>query len=445
MEVKENGTHGRRGWICAAVCMLFVSAGSLAFSETIEFGLDDAISYGLKHSSGIWVQELAHRASQKDLKAARAGYYPGISASADYSHRFTEAGTGLSYAHPDRVGMSLDLSQTIYSFGRLNSSVEAAKKNVMLSESELDEAKRSLSVEIQRAFYGYLLAREVLAVKEETYRYKEEARSVAQTRYDAGLTTRREVLQAESDLMGFVPELLSAKNDVGYAVLSLKNILGIESADDVVIRGELDLPDTVFDRHTLVETALDKNSSITQYEIRVALQEVTERLAKQQQLPSISGFVNLSLDNGFDIGRGDVMSGEWDTSVSAGIRVGMDFSSLFPWSAGTADIEKSGIEREKLSTELGRMRDSVTLQLESVLLDLDEGRAKIEAGEKALELSGELFLTSREMYQNGLITALEYDDAQITLKDSKVSRLTYIYDYRMSLCDLMDAIGAARI
>ena len=315
----------------------------------------------------------------------------------------------------------------------------------MLSESGLDEAERSLSVEIQRAFYGYLLTREVLAVKEETSRYKEEALSVAQTRYDVGLTTRREVLQAESDLMGFVPEFLSAKNEVDYAIMSLKNILGIESVDDVVIIGELDLPDAVFDRNALIETALDKNSIIAQYEIRVALQEVKERLAKQQQLPSISGFVNLSLDNGFDIGGGSVMSGEWDTTVSAGIRVQMDFSSLFPWSADTADIEKSGIELVKIGIELDRMRDSVTLQLESVLLDLDEGRAKIEAGEKALELSEELFFSSRDMYENGLITGLEYKDAQITLKDSKISYLTYIYDCRMSLYDLMDAIGTDRI
>ncbi|MBN2325066.1 MAG: hypothetical protein JXQ30_15160 [Spirochaetes bacterium] len=34
---------------------------------------------------------------------------------------------------------------------------------------------------------------------------------------------------------------------------------------------------------------------------------------------------------------------------------------------------------------------------------------------------------------HGLVNALEYEDAQITLKDSRVSCLTYIYDCRMSL------------
>ena len=81
--MKEHGTHRRGGWIYAAVCTLLVFSGSFAFSETIELGLEDAIVYGLKHSAGVWVQELAFRASQKDVMAARAGYYPGVSASAD--------------------------------------------------------------------------------------------------------------------------------------------------------------------------------------------------------------------------------------------------------------------------------------------------------------------------------------------------------------------------
>lgn len=415
-----------------------------SFAETIELTLDDAVALGLKNSADVKAKQLAVSSSNKDVKAAKAAYYPCLSVGSDYSHRFTDGGV-VGTSPPDQLGLSLELSQTIYTFGRLNAAVDAAEKNSSLAKMELDEEKRGLAVEIQRAFYSYLLAREVLAAKEESLRYKEEALEVAAIRYEAGLAKRRDLLQAESDLMGFVPETISAQNDVEYALLSLRDILRVEGETDVLIKGELDLPDVRLDREKLIQEALEKNSSIEQHEIGVALQEVQGDLAKTERLPVVSGFASASLSNGFDIGGGEFIGNDWDSTISAGIKIQMDLSSLFPWSKETADVEKNAIVLERMNTELESIRNTVTLNVESILLDLSEGQAKIEAGRKALELADELFLSSKQMYKNGLITGLEYKDAQIGLKDSAVGYLTYIYNYWMSLFELMDAVGADRI
>ena len=132
---------------------------------------------------------------------------------------------------------------------------------------------------------------------------------------------------------------------------------------------------------------------------------------------------------------------EWESSVSAGVSAQIDLGSLFPWSAKTARVEKSAIEVQRLNEELQSKRDAVALEAGKVLLDLSKARAQIDAGEKARELAEELYLASKEMYENGLLSIMEYDDAQVGLSDSRVGYLTYIYDYRKALYDLMDAIG----
>jgi outer membrane protein TolC len=94
-----------------------------------------------------------------------------------------------------------------------------------------------------------------------------------------------------------------------------------------------------------------------------------------------------------------------------------------------------------MDEELRSLRASVSLGVERALLGYSRARAQIEAGEKALELAEELYLSTKEMYENGLVSITDYGDAQIGLIDSRVGYLTYIYDCIIALYDLMDAVG----
>lgn len=437
----------KTAWAGILTGFFLVLVSSISFAEEISLTLEEAIAAGLENSLAVKSKRLAVSAAGKDVASAYSAYYPGIDISAGYTGRFDEnarnASTSLS--DPDKLDLSIELVQPIYTFGRLNASVEAAKKAEELAAQTLEEQKRSLAVDIRRAFYGYLLAEETLSVKEQSLSYREEAVDIARARYDTGLATRREVLQAESDLAGFIPELISARNDVDYAILKLKDITGIDQEAAVTVRGELSVSDTLLDTATLLDEALFQNSGIRQYDINIALQKVQKTRAEAEKLPSISGFASVSLQNGFDIGGTSTLADGWDNTVSAGVKISMDLSSLFPWSGETAEVEKSGIELQRMNTERKSLKDDIRLKIESILLDLSEGEAMVRAGEKALELAQELFLSTKEMYENGLISLMDYEDAQLTLKDSRAGYLSYLYNYRMLLCDLMDAAGVDSI
>jgi outer membrane protein TolC len=174
-------------------------------------------------------------------------------------------------------------------------------------------------------------------------------------------------------------------------------------------------------------------------------QKLQVNVQKTEKRPVISGFASAGLQNRFDLGAEvpGLSGAAWDGTVSAGLSIQMGLSPHLPWSKETAGVEKSTAELQRLSAELHSLRNAAALEAGKVLLSLSESRAKIEAGEKARELAEELYLASKDMYVNGLITSMEYGDAVMGLSDSRAGWLTYIYDYRMALCDLMDAVGAA--
>jgi HAE1 family hydrophobic/amphiphilic exporter-1 len=428
--------------VALAAASLALFGGPIpAPAQTLTLTLDMAISLGVENSPDLRAARLNLLSSQKDVKAARAARYPGLTLGSGYSRQFDTAAGGTLSSPPDLLDVSLGLSQPLVTFGRLGSAVKEAVAGSDIAKLDADETQRSLTIEIQRQFYGYLLSREILSVKKETLARREEALEVARERFGAGLCTKRDVLKAESDLKGFIPELLAAQNDNDYALLSLKNIVGIEAADDVEVVGELDVPSVSPERETIILEALAKNGDIKRQELSIAVGKAQERLAKSEKLPAVSGFVNVGLQNGFDLGAAGYRGTGWESAFSAGVSAQFGLDSLFPWSAKTAQVEKSAIDLKKMDEELSSKRDTVSLGVERVLLDLSKAKAQIDAGEKALELAEELYLASKEMYENGLVTITEYDDAQISLSDSRVGYLTYIYDYRMALYDLMDAIG----
>ena len=156
-------------FVCAAAALALFACAASASAQALKLTLDEAISLGLENSPDVKAKEYAVLSSQKDVKAARAAYYPEVSAGSNFSHSFTRAGqagsSGTVASTQDQIGLSLDLNQTLYSFGRLKGSLAAAEQNVETVKLDLEETKRSLTVEIQREFYGYLLSREVLSVK----------------------------------------------------------------------------------------------------------------------------------------------------------------------------------------------------------------------------------------------------------------------------------------
>jgi outer membrane protein TolC len=421
------------------------SAG--ASDQVLTLTLEEAISIGLDNSPDLKAARLNVLSSLKDVEAAKAARYPALALGSDYSHRFDgavrSASDGALSSDPDRLDISLGLSRPLVTFGRLRGAVKAAEGSRDIAKLDADEMERSLTVEIRRGFYGYLLSREILSVKNETLALREEALEVARSRYVAGLSTRRDVLKAESDLKSFVPELLAARNDLELALLSLKNVTGIDNGVGIEVVGKLEVPEIQLDREKIILEALAMNGEIRRQEMSIALGKTNERLSKSEKLPSISGFVDFGFQNGFDLGAGGSGSpgSGWESALSAGVSAQFDLASLFPWSAKTAEVEKNAVELEKMDEELRSLRASVSLGVERALLGYSRARAQIEAGEKALELAEELYLSTKEMYENGLVSITDYGDAQIGLIDSRVGYLTYIYDCIIALYDLMDAVG----
>jgi outer membrane protein TolC len=71
---------------------LLLLAALPAAAETYRFTLPEAVGYGVQNSASIRSKALALEAARQDLAAARAAYYPSLSAGLTYTHVYPQQG-----------------------------------------------------------------------------------------------------------------------------------------------------------------------------------------------------------------------------------------------------------------------------------------------------------------------------------------------------------------
>ena len=433
----------RIGAVFALLLMIIGTAGS----ETYRFTLEEAIAYGLTNSTSVKSKQLAVAAAQADLGAAKSAYYPSLSAGASWTHLFDPPQAGSSYlSGSDPVGVSLELGQSVYTFGKIKGGVKLAEEALAQAALDLAEENRKTIVLIKNAFYGYLLALEVAAINKETLASKEEALDVVRQRYNAGLVADFEVLQAESDLESFKATVISTNNGVRIALLNVKNVLGIEEEDfEFELIGELELIPVEVDREALIQKALTGKYDLQSFRKVVDITEAQGKLNRSLRLPTLAAWARYSAQSGYDdsSGKNDYSFDAWTGGWQAGLNLSVPISGFFPWSEESATIKKSQLQVEDLRIQYGALESSVRIAVESSILKIAEERAKISSGKKSVALAQRLYEAAADQYESGYISSVELKDAQLGLNAARLAYAQAIYNYNRNILDLMDMVGVA--
>ncbi len=432
-----------RAWGRGLAALLLLAALP-ALGESYRFTLQEAIGYGVQNSTSIRSKALALEAAKQDLDAARAGYYPSLSAGLTFTHISPQPGFPGFYQPADPLGLTASLNQSFYTFGKLKGGVRLAEQAVAQAALDLKEETRRTVVLVKRAFFGYLLALEVQGINRETLGRKEEALEVARLRYHAGQVADYEVLRAESDLENFRAAVIGSDNAVQVALLKVRNALGIrEEQFEFQLVGALEPLAFEPDRPALLARALEGKYELASFRGSLGLLAAQTELNRSLALPTLAGFVGYSLASGVDAaGKNDYFNaGAWDGTWTAGLSFSVPLSALFPWSKESASIRKSALQQENLKAQYSSLESGARIAVESAILNIAEQQARIASGRKSVELAQRLYESADVQYRSGYISSTDLKDAQLGLNGAQLALAQAVFGYNQNVLDLMDVVG----
>jgi len=431
-------------FICALlfVCIQNVSAQKLdldAYLALVEDNNKD-IKLAAKEVDYAKAQRREAVSSALPKVFAEAGYTRNLSdyyMFADFSS-FMEDGGGISkfkVNFNNEYSFNTSLVQPLYNF-QIGSALKASKQYRQLIDYGFDAQRQHIRTYAKKAFYQVLLLKKIVAVNEASLQNAYENYENMQNRYENGLASQLELLQAEVRWKNAVPVVDQAKRNYKLAVNNLKMMAGIPFGDRIELEGALDTyPSLPHEREldSILAQRPDFNALLWEKKLRKTNYEA-ERGA---YYPTVQGFFTYafsSLDNEWHLGQRNnlYVAG---LSLSVPIYTGGYIGS---------QVQKARIEVDKTSITIDKTKEAIYTEFSNVELRLKEAFERINSAEALMETAEKAFSIAETTAASGLTTQLDLKDTRLAYDQAQLNYVKAIYDYHEAYFDWELTIGSVR-
>ena len=244
--------------IAAAVVMLLLAAGPVTPQTedpqplpprlTVEEAILRAMATShrlaeLREHTGVAAAVVDQRAAaRKPTVAAQASYQR--TNHVDPLRVFTP-GEGLQVLYPDVPDNYLtrvELRWPIYPGGRLEALRRAAEAEATASGKDLDTARADLKLEVTRAYWAVVTAREAARVLTEGVRRVDAQLADVRSRYEAGFVPPNDVLTVEAQRARQEVQRIQAENQSGVAEADLAELIDAPLGAHIELDATLSTP-----------------------------------------------------------------------------------------------------------------------------------------------------------------------------------------------------------
>src|SRR6185369_4739154 len=164
------------------------------------------------------------------------GYLPPIGGTPFYnSSPYTLLYQGFGSGWQPAFALSLRGTLPIYTFGKIEAVKEAAAGKVRVNEWELEKNRQQIRMDVRRAFYGLMLARDMQYIANDVLGTLNKAIRDMTAKLERGESTVEEVdrLRLEFSRDEIYARVAEARKGEAFAIAALRFLTGVQTAFDI--------------------------------------------------------------------------------------------------------------------------------------------------------------------------------------------------------------------
>lgn len=354
------------------------------------------------------------------LSAARAGYWPSVSAAAslDRSQGSKNTGSGdgpsSSSRTADLYDLGFDANWEIDLFGGTRRRVESARAGAEADAEDLNDTRLTLLGDVARNYIELRSAQEQLRITQDNAEAQRRTLEVTRERFRLGLATYLDVVRAEAQMTTTQADAPSLEASIKKSVHRLGVLLG-EAPGDLAaeLAGIRPLPDSgrLLDAG-LPSELLARRPDLRRAERTLAAASADIGAATADLYPRFDLTAGLGLSSSRTSSLLDLASGYWSLlpRVSA---------LLFDAGKTRANIEaRRAVYQENLYAFRSAFLKALE-EVENALAEYAAGRGRAAALAEAVRADTEAVALAEERCRRGLINFLDVLEAQRSLYASQ--------------------------
>jgi len=432
----------RWGLICFfAGMVLCLSPDVRAESLTLEECIDLALQRNVSVASARYSLDLA----RQNVWSAWGSWLPQFSLSASYSY-YDQALGSASQVQVIRgvfrqYRKSISFDQNLFQWGGNWFNV----KNKLLlrrsSEHELTQSELETIDLVKNYYFGALKSHGLLEVAEQAVEAARHNLELVQARYDLGSANQSELLKAKVQLFTNQASLAQAKRNDAVSLAQLNNVMNRPATTPLQLEATVDTIHVTVNFDEAMSYALESHPRILAAQSEMQAARYGKLLARAAYLPSVSWGGSRS----YSVDRDDL----WDSFNDryADWSFGVWFSWPIPFFDGFS--LKTSHSRATAGYKIAQLNlestiNSVGLDVQTALLDINNARANLILYEESLRSADEDLQIAQERYNLGAATILDLLDAEKNLADARNNFISAKFDFNLAVSALDKAMGQRR-
>lgn len=445
----------------AALAALLVAAMPVAAQEaapdTARLTLEAAVERGVELSEEVRSTRAQRRIAEGQVVEARAGALPQVTANLGYNRTLAsifddisfDFGNGengengddespfgaLPFGRPNVWTASLQITQPVYSGGRVGTALRIARQVRLAADLEVQESETEIALQVRTAYLQAVLADEFVAISREAYDLAGAQLAQVELFRQQGTASEFDVLRARVERDNLEPTIIEAANARRIAELNLKRLINIPADQPIALVTELDPRIADVDRAALYE-AIERRAALRALDAAVAAREDAVRIVRSDRLPTLGAVANF----GYQAFPEQVTP--FDTPWRRDWTLGMQLSwPVFDGFRTQGRVQQARGELEQTRLQREQVREGIALELEAALGEFEAALAQIEARRATVGEARRTLELAELRYRSGLATQLDISSARLLLEQARVNEAQSLYNYMDALARLERVTG----
>jgi len=338
--------------------------------------------------------------------------------------------SGLPFGRRNTYVATLQLSQPLFTGGRISGTRDGARHFEAAATHRLAEAEADILLQVRVAYLNAVLARRLLGVAEESRRIAEAHLRQTEAFRSAGTASEFDLLRARVDFQNRDPAVVQADNLAQLAMLELKRLVNLPLDQPVVLVSEFDPAVVAVDEAALRGLVADRPLLQAAREA-VAVREAGLRVARSEWFPSVRLLGNF----GFQAYPDNIAPplsqwrGDWNVQLTVSWMPFDGFGRRGRIGEAQAQLRDAVVQR-------AQVEEGLEVELTGALGDYRTARAEIAARRETVDLARQTLDLAELRYRNGLATQLEVSDAALLLDQARVNEIQALHDIVKALAQL---------
>ncbi|MDP5062548.1 MAG: TolC family protein [Maribacter sp.] len=415
-----------------------------AFAQENKLSKEEAIALALKNNFGVIIANNNLKIAENNKNILNSGYLPTLTGNAggsfDQNNQEATFQDGsvraIDGAETTRYNASLNLNYTLfdglgrwYDFKRL-------KEEYGLSELETRETIETTMIQLYTVYFEVARLTENIKVLEDTFSNTQKRLQRSEYSFEYGQANKLDILNAQVDLVNDSINLMNTRQTFRNTKRDLNLLLNRDLATSFEVDTTI-----AFVNPLSLEDFLDKgisnNVSVLQTEANIQINDYAYKSSKSVFLPTIG------LTGSYGWNEGNFPATNFlASSVSTGLSAGLNLTwNLFNGGSSITQVKNAKIVLDNQETIKEQIKQEVFRDVQNAKENYMNRLQVFSLQEQNVVTNQNNFERSKEQFQIGSITSIEFRQAQINLLNAQTNKNLAKYDAKLAELQLLQLTG----